>query len=278
MIRIHLFARRIFFLFFSCATLMGCASVQSLTPGTGSSISVHDRTYSEVWEAGVLATQQHVTIADTNRLSGVIRASSGIGLLSRGEVVAVFIKPAASEANFHSGEIVSQNVSSMSPFGTNCVPVELEAHLPNSTSNRDQHNLWQVTTQTGTLENVLLETMNGDSLSVIVNGKKSFISIASVVQVRQTRPSKFLEGAGIGFATGGIIGGIIGYSSYSPSNDGEHLGAGLPTLGGALIGGLAGFAIGGPIGLAVSADVVYNLNGMSSTHKRAVVQSIIAAE
>ena len=260
---------------------MGCASVQSLTPGTGSSISVHDRTYSEVWEAGVLATQQHVTIADTNRFSGVIRASSGIGLLSRGEVVAVFIKPAASEASFHSGEVVSRNVSSMSPFGTNGeprVPVELEAHLPNSTSNRDQHNLWQVTTPTGTLENVLLETMNGDSLSVIVNGKKSFISIVSVVEVRQTRPSQFWTGARIGFAAGGIIGGLIGYSTYSPSNDGEHLGAGLPTLAGALIGGLAGFAIGGPIGSAVSADVVYNLDGMSSAHKRAVVQSIIAAE
>jgi hypothetical protein len=244
-------------------------------------MSVHDRTYSEVWEAGVLTTQQHLTIADTNRLSGVIRASSGAGLFSWGEVVAVFIKPVASEANFHTVEVVSRTSSSMALFGTDWEPrilAELKAHLPNSTSDRVQHHLWQLITLTATLEDIFLEGLNRDSLSVIVNGKKLFIPIASVVQIEQTRPSKFWKGAGIGILTGTIAGGLIGSSTNTSSGGDFGYGPAAATLAGALIGGFAGFAIGGVIGSVASTDVVYNLVGMSSAHRIAVVQSIIAAE
>jgi hypothetical protein len=134
-----------------------------------------------------------------------------------------------------------------------------------------------VTTPATTLADVFLEDVDGDSLSLIMNGKRSSISIASIVQMGQTRPSQFWKGAGIGTLSGFVVGGIIGGSS-STATSSESYGAGAEFVVGGLIGGLAGFTIGGVVGSAVSADIVYNLVGMSSAQRKAVVQSIMTSE
>ena len=264
------------------STLTGCAGVQSLTPGTGSSISVHDRTYAEVWEAGVFATQQHLTISDTNRFSGVIRASSGRGIFSSGEVVSVFINPAGSDAIFHTVEIVSRDASNVQLAGSDWEPrilSELKMRLPNSTSDVVQHNSWQVITLNNTFENIFLEALNGDSLSVIENGNKCLIHVSSIVQIQQTRPSHFWKGARIGVISGVIVGGLIGLSTFATTrSDAPPSVPPYPVSEDALYGGLAGIAIGGLIGSSFGGDVVYNLAGTSLAGRIAVVRSIIAVE
>jgi|WetSurMetagenome_2_1015567.scaffolds.fasta_scaffold102146_2 hypothetical protein len=90
------------------ALASACAAIGSLSPGGGSSFHVHDRTYDQVWVAAVEVASRSLTIAESDKEAGVIRAEKGIGLSTFGQVVGIFISPVSQESAMYTVEVVSQ--------------------------------------------------------------------------------------------------------------------------------------------------------------------------
>lgn len=88
--------------------LTGCATTDSLQPGTGgSSFEVRGRSYDEVWKAVVTVAGRSLTIVESNKQSGILRAEKGVGLTTWGEVVGIYVRPASSGAAFYTVEVQS---------------------------------------------------------------------------------------------------------------------------------------------------------------------------
>lgn len=75
------------------ALLSGCAMSDDIGPDDGRSFSVSDRSYAEVWEAGVLTVGSIGEIASANRETGEIRGFAGASAWSWGNSLGVFISP-----------------------------------------------------------------------------------------------------------------------------------------------------------------------------------------
>lgn len=96
-----------------CLTLLallgfsGCNTVDSVQPGKGVSFTVTGRTYDQVWKASVVVFTRQLTIVEDDRERGFIRAEAKAGVMTSGEVVGVFITPAAPGAPSYKVEIVS---------------------------------------------------------------------------------------------------------------------------------------------------------------------------
>jgi len=85
---------QIFSLFLILFLISGCATIDSPQPGSGgSSFSVYEKSYDDIWRAVVKIADRNLTIVNNNKEAGILRAKSNIGLFTWGEVVGIFITP-----------------------------------------------------------------------------------------------------------------------------------------------------------------------------------------
>ena len=87
--------------------LLGCATMGSLRPGSGSSFEIHDRTYDEIWKAAVTVVTRSLTIVESDKASGTIKAEARAGITTWGEVVGVFITPPRKDERKYTIEVLS---------------------------------------------------------------------------------------------------------------------------------------------------------------------------
>lgn len=88
--------------------LAGCATTDSLQPGTGgSTFEVRGKSYDEVYRAAVRAVRSNLTLVESNKETGTIKAESRAGMSTLGEVVGVFIRPPQSGATVYVVEVQS---------------------------------------------------------------------------------------------------------------------------------------------------------------------------
>lgn len=99
---------RFLLLVWSLFALAGCATTDSLQPGTGgSSFDVRGKSYEEVWKAAVTVAGRSLTIVESNKEAGILKAEKGVGLTTWGEVVGIYIRPARSGAAVYTVEVQS---------------------------------------------------------------------------------------------------------------------------------------------------------------------------
>jgi len=88
--------------------LPGCATISSLQPGRGgSSFQVLGKNYDEVWKAVVGTASRSLTVVESDKDKGVLKAEKRPGLTTWGEVVGVFIRPASRDAPIYTVEVQS---------------------------------------------------------------------------------------------------------------------------------------------------------------------------
>lgn len=86
----------------------GCATTDSLQPGTGgSTFEVRGRSYDQIWNAIVRTASRSLTIVEENKAAGTLRAEKGAGLATWGEVAGVFVRPARAGAPVYTVEVQS---------------------------------------------------------------------------------------------------------------------------------------------------------------------------
>ncbi len=91
-----------------CFLISACATIDTPQPGTGgSSFEVHGKTYDEVWKAVVKAASSSLTIVESSKETGTMRAEKGAGLFTWGEVVGVFVRPTTNGASVYTIEVQS---------------------------------------------------------------------------------------------------------------------------------------------------------------------------
>jgi hypothetical protein len=73
--------------------LTGCTSIDSVRPGTGegSKFTVYRRSYDEVWNAAVSVAGQRLTLVETDKRTGIIKAEALDSTF--GETLGIFINP-----------------------------------------------------------------------------------------------------------------------------------------------------------------------------------------
>ena len=95
-------------LFLALALLQGCATIDSPQPGAGgSTFEVRGKTYDEVWRAANAVASRSLTIVESSKGTGTLRAEKGVGLTTWGEVVGIFIRPSANGAPVYTVEVQS---------------------------------------------------------------------------------------------------------------------------------------------------------------------------
>lgn len=99
--------------------LSGCATIGSLRPGSGSTFEVENRTYDQVWKAAVTAVSRSLTIVESDKNSGIIKAEKRAGGTTWGEVVGVFIQPADANSKRFTVEVTSKKRYQLQITGQN---------------------------------------------------------------------------------------------------------------------------------------------------------------
>ncbi|CAE6731629.1 hypothetical protein [Candidatus Nitrotoga fabula] len=93
---------------FILSSISGCATTDTLQPGTGgSSFEVRGKTYDEIWKAIVRSAGRSLTIVESNKETGTLKAENGAGMATWGEVVGVFVRPASNGASMYTIEVQS---------------------------------------------------------------------------------------------------------------------------------------------------------------------------
>lgn len=93
---------------FVLTSLSGCATIDTLQPGTGgSSFEVRGKTYDEIWKAVVITAGRSLTVVESNKQSGTLKAEKGAGLFTWGEVVGIFVRPTSNGAPVYTIEVQS---------------------------------------------------------------------------------------------------------------------------------------------------------------------------
>lgn len=88
--------------------LAACATTDSLQPGTGgSSFEVRGKTYDDIWKAVVTVAGRSLTIVESDKAAGILKAEKGVGLTTWGEVVGIYVRPATSGAAVYTVEVQS---------------------------------------------------------------------------------------------------------------------------------------------------------------------------
>ena len=88
--------------------LTACATTDSLQPGTGgSTFEVRGKTYDDIWKAVVTVAGRSLTIVESDKSAGVLKAEKGGGLTTWGEVVGIYVRPASSAAAVYTVEVQS---------------------------------------------------------------------------------------------------------------------------------------------------------------------------
>jgi hypothetical protein len=87
--------------------LSGCATTGSLHPGAGTKIVVEGKSYDKVWDTSVAAVSNQLTVVESNKDTGVIKAEGKWdGRRFSRELVGVFINPPA-DSDEYTVEVVS---------------------------------------------------------------------------------------------------------------------------------------------------------------------------
>jgi|SRR5882724_2342200 len=95
-------------LIFVLMSISGCATTDTLQPGTGgSSFEIRGKSYDEIWKAVVRTASRSLTIVESNKEAGTLRAEKGVGVATWGEVVGVFVRPANNGATVYTIEVQS---------------------------------------------------------------------------------------------------------------------------------------------------------------------------
>jgi len=90
------------------ALFSGCATVDTPQPGTGgSTFEIRGKSYDEVWKAAITVASRSLTIVESSKETGTIRAEKGAGIATWGEVVAVFVRPTSNGASVYTVEVQS---------------------------------------------------------------------------------------------------------------------------------------------------------------------------
>ncbi len=93
---------------FVLMSISGCATVDTLQPGTGgSSFEIRGKTYDEIWKAVVRTTSRSLTVVESNKETGTLKAEKGVGMATWGEVVGVFVHPTNNGAKVYTIEVQS---------------------------------------------------------------------------------------------------------------------------------------------------------------------------
>jgi hypothetical protein len=88
--------------------IFGCATINSPTPGNGTTFEVRDRSYATVWDAAVRTLERRsLVIVVADREAGVLRAENRMDWFSWGQVVGVFIRPTRPDAERYLVEVQS---------------------------------------------------------------------------------------------------------------------------------------------------------------------------
>jgi hypothetical protein len=99
--------------------LFGCATIGGLHPGTGYTFEINNKTYNQVWKAAVTVVGRSLTIVESNKNTGVLKAEKGAGISTWGEVVGVFITPADTSSTQFTVEVTSLKRSMLQITGQN---------------------------------------------------------------------------------------------------------------------------------------------------------------
>ena len=95
-------------LLLALALLQGCATIDSPQPGAGgSTFEIRGKTYDEVWRAANAVASRSLTIVESSKGTGTLRAEKGVGLTTWGEVVGIFIRPSVNGAPVYTVEVQS---------------------------------------------------------------------------------------------------------------------------------------------------------------------------
>lgn len=101
------FIRLIMVLLFSI-TLTSCATIDTLQSGTGgSSFEVRGKTYEQIWKAAVTVASRSLTLVESDKTAGVIKAEKSADIATWGEVVGIFIRPTSNKAPVYTVEVQS---------------------------------------------------------------------------------------------------------------------------------------------------------------------------
>lgn len=86
----------------------GCATVDSPQAGRGGSqFEVRGKSYDDIWRAANRVVARSLTIVESNKETGTLRAEKGVGLATWGEVVGVFVRPQRNGAPVYTVEVQS---------------------------------------------------------------------------------------------------------------------------------------------------------------------------
>lgn len=88
--------------------LAACATTDSLQPGAGgSTFEVRGKSYDDIWKAVVTVAGRSLTIVESDKSAGVLKAEKGVGLTTWGEVVGIYVRPATGGATSYTVEVQS---------------------------------------------------------------------------------------------------------------------------------------------------------------------------
>ncbi len=98
--------------------IAGCATTDSLKPGTGgSSFEIRGKSYGEIWKAVVATASRSLTIVESNKSTGILKAEKGAGIATAGEVVGIYVIPATEGASVYTVEVQSLKRSQLQITG-----------------------------------------------------------------------------------------------------------------------------------------------------------------
>lgn len=122
--------RKLFIALLPALLLTACAGSEDLAPGkTGKKITLSGGTYDQIWNASLasvksahgtqaLEVEKTLTVTTEDKAAGKIVAGTGMSVLSWGEVVGVWISPAA-DAPTHTVEVESRTKMQTNVFSNN---------------------------------------------------------------------------------------------------------------------------------------------------------------
>ncbi|MDG2088690.1 MAG: hypothetical protein P8J68_08120 [Arenicellaceae bacterium] len=103
---------------FVALSISGCATSNSLQPGTGgSTFEVREHDYDEIWNAAVTVASRSLSIVESNKETGILRAEKGAGMATMGEIVGIYIRPTENDAPMYTVEVQSLKRSKLQITG-----------------------------------------------------------------------------------------------------------------------------------------------------------------
>lgn len=95
-----------------------CLVAQALEvqPDEGTKFNVTNKTYDEVWKAAITVVTRSLTIVESDKQTGIIKAEKGVGMATWGEVVGVFVTATPDGKGFNV-EVLSKKRSQLQISG-----------------------------------------------------------------------------------------------------------------------------------------------------------------